>query len=173
MTASDGYRRLADIEEIKQLKGRYFMLIDTKRWDEWRLLFCDDARFAGTLQAPDATPDEFVAGVREFLTGVVSIHQGHTPVIEHVTDDTARGVWAMFDWLEFPSDHPAHFGLPHRIGYGHYEEEYRRDDGVWKISFMRLARLRVDRFEADLVKPPQQTWVASAPAEWLAGAPAG
>ena len=33
---------IADIEEIKQLKARYFRLMDTKQWDEWADLFTDD-----------------------------------------------------------------------------------------------------------------------------------
>jgi hypothetical protein len=172
MSDAELVRELRDIEEIKQLKGRYFLLMDTKRWDDWRALFTDDARFAGTLQDPDAGPDVFVAGVRDLLADVVSVHHGHTPVIELIDRDTARGVWAMYDWLEFEESHPLHQGLPHRIGYGHYEEEYRRDGGVWKISFMRLARIRVDRFSKDTVRPADQAWVPSAPAEWLAGGPA-
>jgi hypothetical protein len=165
-------QELRDIEEIKQLKSRYFFLMDTKRWDEWRTLFTDDARFAGTLQDPDAGPDVFVAGVRTMLDDVLSIHQGHMPLIDLTGPDTARGVWAMYDWLEFKPTHPMHHGLPHRIGYGHYEEEYRRDGGRWKISFMRLSRLRVDRLGPDVVRPADQTWLPSAPAQWLAGAPA-
>jgi SnoaL-like domain len=33
---------LAEIEAIKQLKARYFRLLDTKRWDEWREIFSKD-----------------------------------------------------------------------------------------------------------------------------------
>jgi hypothetical protein len=169
----DDVRRLLDIEEIKQLKARYFFLMDGKRWDEWRTCFTDDCRFAGTLQDPEAGIDDIVAGVRTLLQDVVSVHQGHMPAIELTGADTARGVWAMYDWLEFKPGHPLYdAGCPHRIGYGHYEEEYRRDGGTWKISFMRLARLRLDRVPADAVRPSDQSIVMSAPAEWLAGAPA-
>lgn len=172
MSDTGTVRALQDLEEIKRLKARYFFLMDTKQWDEWRTLFTDDARFAGTLQPPDAGPDEFVAGVRGLLDDVLSVHQGAMPAISLTGPDTARGVWAMFDWLEFKPGHPFHEGLPHRIGYGHYEEDYRRDAGEWKISFLRLTRLRVDRFAADAVQPANQTWVPSSPAEWLAGAAA-
>jgi hypothetical protein len=95
------------------------------------------------------------------------------PAIEITGRGTARGVWAMYDWLEFRPGHPLYDeAYPHRIGYGHYEEEYRRVGGSWKISFMRLARLRLDRVPADTVRPSNQFMVMSAPAEWLAGAPA-
>ncbi len=34
--------KLWDIEQIKQLKARYFRLMDTKDWAAWRELFTDD-----------------------------------------------------------------------------------------------------------------------------------
>ena len=40
MNASD----LVEIEAIKQLKARYFRLLDTKRWDAWREVFTEDLR---------------------------------------------------------------------------------------------------------------------------------
>ena len=33
---------LTEIERIKQLKARYFLLMDQKRWDEWADVFCED-----------------------------------------------------------------------------------------------------------------------------------
>ena len=35
---------LVEIEQIRQLKARYFHLMDQKRWDEWEQVFCEDAR---------------------------------------------------------------------------------------------------------------------------------
>ena len=42
---SDDVKRLADIEAIKQLKARYFRLLDTKQWDDLKALFARDAQF--------------------------------------------------------------------------------------------------------------------------------
>ena len=33
---------LVEIERIKQLKARYFQLMDQKRWDEWADVFTED-----------------------------------------------------------------------------------------------------------------------------------
>ena len=33
-------------------------------------------------------------------------------------------------------------------GYGHYREEYKREDGEWRIARIRLERLRVDSLGA-------------------------
>jgi len=59
------------------------------------------------------------------------------PEIELLGADRARGIWAMFDWV----DHPAY----DLRGYGHYHEEYAKEDGAWRIRRTRLVRLREDR----------------------------
>ena len=65
------------------------------------------------------------------------------PEIELTGPDTATGIWAMFDYVEF-SPAPNRTGLQ---GYGHYHETYTKVDGRWYIQFMKLTRLRVDSLE--------------------------
>ena len=43
MNDAELLRQLADIEAIKQLKARYFRLMDQKKWDEWAMVFSKDA----------------------------------------------------------------------------------------------------------------------------------
>jgi NAD(P)-dependent dehydrogenase (short-subunit alcohol dehydrogenase family) len=136
-------RRLADIESIKQLKARYFRLMDQKRWDEWAMVFTSDAH----LVVPEGNVDErgrdaVVRSISSVLEGVRTVHHGHTPEIEITGSDTASGTWAMFDYVEFPPDADGN-----RVGvrgYGHYTEEYVREDGQWRIASLRLSRLRLD-----------------------------
>jgi hypothetical protein len=142
-------RRLTDIEAIKQLKARYFRLMDQKRWDEWASVFAADAH----LVVPEGGVDErgraaVVASVSGVLEGVRTVHHGHMPEIEITGADTARGVWAMFDYVEFPTGADgARFGLQ---GYGHYTEEYVREDGEWRIASLHLSRLRIDPLDGGL-----------------------
>jgi hypothetical protein len=82
----------------------------------------------------------------EFLSGILrevqTVHHGHMPEIELLGPDSARGVWAMFDYVEFPrAEDGSRVGLR---GYGHYFESYSKRDGVWRIARMQLTRLRVD-----------------------------
>jgi len=42
----DQLQLLTELEALKQLKARYFLYIDTKRWDEWLALFTADAALA-------------------------------------------------------------------------------------------------------------------------------
>ncbi|NOT53085.1 MAG: SnoaL-like domain-containing protein, partial [Deltaproteobacteria bacterium] len=37
-----GLNTFEEVEQIQQLKARYFRLMDQKRWDEWRELFTED-----------------------------------------------------------------------------------------------------------------------------------
>lgn len=143
MTDQTAIRELADLEAIKQLKARYFRLMDEKRWDEWALVFARDAH----MEVPEAAMvvdgrDAIVAAVSGALDGVRTVHHGHMPEIEITGPDTARGIWAMEDYVEFP---PAADGTRNGLrGYGHYHEEYVREDGAWRIARLHLARLRVD-----------------------------
>jgi hypothetical protein len=65
---------------------------------------------------------------------------------EECGSDKARGIWAMFDWVEFPAPQSGGPSAGQRgfIGYGHYHEKYRKKNGIWKIAFLRLTRLRLD-----------------------------
>lgn len=133
---------LADIEAIKQLKARYFRLMDTKRWAEWGEVFTTDVR----MEVPEADVEldgrqAVVDGVSAILASAVTTHHGLMPEIEITAPDAATGTWAMTDYVEWPSSDGARVGLR---GYGHYHEEYVRDGKTWRIAKTRLERLRVD-----------------------------
>lgn len=137
-----------DIEAIRQLKARYFRLLDTKDWDAWRNVFTDDleVRTDSTPATPDkpaisqvmpAGADAFIAMLRVHLAEAVTVHHGHMPEITLTGPDSATGIWAMEDIVEYPG---------RRLhGFGHYHEDYTRVDGAWRIARLHLTRLRVDR----------------------------
>ena len=161
-------QRLLDIESIKQLKSRYCRFIDTKQWERLRDLFTADARFEGLGSAPTgAGVEEFVGGISTRLARAVAVHHCHTPDIAFVDADTARGVWAMQDfvqWLE-PIELREAPGAQGFVGFGHYEEEYRRIDGQWKIRLLRLTRLRIDPLPPGAPAPRPGFLAASS--DWL------
>lgn len=140
----DAAQELRDIEQIKQLKARYFRLMDTKHWDEWADLFTDDMRFWNDNEPdPEGRPPitssgaAFVSMVSKLLANAVTVHQGHMPEIELTGERSATGVWSMYDWVDAP-DRNIHFE-----GWGHYTEKYEKsDDGRWRIKDMHLTRLR-------------------------------
>lgn len=137
---------LWDIEQIKQLKARYFRFVDGRRWPELQQLFTEDCTFHSDGMAGVNSVDgvaAFVARVAHLVTPGISVHHGHMPEIAITGPDTASGVWAMFDYLELERAGRV-VGLR---GYGHYDEEYRKDpERGWLISRWQLTRLRVDKF---------------------------
>lgn len=130
---------MTDLEQILQLKARYFRLMDTKQWDELRTVFTEDVVI-------DTSDDSgtVIEGVDDYLPFLISqigevttVHHGHMPEITITGADVATGIWAMEDELWWPEGHP----IAYLHGYGHYHETYTRLPDGWKISSMKLTRL--------------------------------
>lgn len=155
MSDFDAAARLLAIEEIKQLKGRYFRFMDTKDWAGLRTIFCDDARFDARAslsidgkgeggRAAESNDWVYEGGdtIIAFIKGAAgpsrTVHHGHCHEIELLSPDDARGVIAMEDqiWDEDGKVLTLH-------GCGHYHETYRRVDGRWRIHTSRITRLQV------------------------------
>jgi ketosteroid isomerase-like protein len=136
---------LWEIEQIKQLKARYFRLLDTKDWDGFAQLFTDDCQHVVPADPPKPaqTNAEYLFGLRAALGDGVTVHHGHMPEITLHGPTEASGTWAMSDLLDL--ERPDGSRL-HLRGYGHYHETYRKGaDGQWRISSKRNVRLRVDQ----------------------------
>jgi hypothetical protein len=142
MALVGGQETLVAIEEIKQLKARYFRYVDTKEWELLRTVFTRDCTFGfegvvpGEISAYTSV-DDFITGLKDILGNVTSVHHGHTPEITLRDPNTATGIWAMTDLLQRPLGHP----LPSFTGYGHYHEEYRKEGDEWRIASVYLSRL--------------------------------
>lgn len=141
-TLARSVTRLLAIEAIKVLKARYFRLGDMQEWDSWKDLFTRDL----TIDVPGfdgvSSRESFVERVASnHANGFLpAIHHGHMPEIEIVDDSTATGIWTLFDYL----DRDQKGGRMVLFGYGHYEERYKKIDGEWRISSLKLTRVRTD-----------------------------
>ena len=138
---------LSAIEEIKQLKAKYFRMMDSKNWTEWRTVFTDDMRLDVDQTVPDEqgnvvqSPavcggDNVVASVSTLLKDFTTVHHGHTFEITIESPSTASGIWAMEDIVKTPN------GKLH--GAGHYHEKYIKIEGQWYIQYSHLTRLYLD-----------------------------
>jgi hypothetical protein len=140
--------RLVAIEEIKQLKARYFRFLDLKDDEGFLSQFTSDLHMVEDVDGNNTvmevhSRDElkvFLEGLAQARAIGFSVHNGHSPEIEIVDDRNAIGVWAMSDYIRMP-------GI-NMIGYGYYHERYRKgEDGVWRICSSRCERLHVDQLE--------------------------
>jgi SnoaL-like domain len=148
--------RLLAIEDIKQLKARYFRFVDTKDWGGIASLFASDARFtrsgatsvldpwSGSYHPPvPAEPDvrtgreQIVEMMRAAVEQVRTVHHGYTPEIEILDEHTARGIWAMSDEI-LDRDH-----LLILRGRGYYHESYEKGDEGWLIKTSRIQRIQL------------------------------
>lgn len=150
----DHAAQLWTIEQIKQLKARYFRFMDTKDWDNLPSLFTEDAQADYRLAMLDPggpAPDlaalaehrldgraAICAYIQAGLTPVASVHKGYMPEIDVTGPDTATGIWPMTDEL-FMAEGPVRFIR----GQGHYHESYRMENGSWRIATIRLTRLKL------------------------------
>ena len=152
-------QQLIDTYEIQRVKARYFRFLDHRQWDKFRDLFTDDLQFfVDVSRDPESTvpmwasADELVAHLSSTASDRITVHQGHMPDIEFLDEDHAEAIWAMFDWVDYPT--------PGRAfkGYGYYFEKYVRcADGRWRISSSRLTRLRtniVPSLQSDFIGGP-------------------
>lgn len=144
------------VDAIRQTKAKYCRYIDTKQWDRLSELFTPDCRFEGLGSAPaGADVTMFVQGVSSRLDHSISVHHCHMQETVMTGPDSARTIWAMEDFVEWTDgstvkETPGSNGF---FGYGHYEETYQRVDGEWRISFLRLTRLRLDAVPVDAPAP--------------------
>lgn len=130
-------RVLGDIEAIKKLKAKYWRCIDKKLWDELEDCFIEDAvadygknlNFQGRKAIIQFLKDNLGSD------SVITVHQGHNPEIEITSDTTARGIWALHDYLVFQPNITIN-------GWGHYEDEYVKQNGEWKKKSIKETRLR-------------------------------
>jgi hypothetical protein len=109
-----------DVEAIKQLKARYFRLLDTKDWAGFRQLFTSDVHVDVSADGAGVFDgiESFMAMLEPTLRDVVTVHHGHMPEIAVLSATEATGIWAMEDHLRWPAGGP----IAELHGYGHYHE---------------------------------------------------
>ncbi|WP_034269026.1 nuclear transport factor 2 family protein [Haloechinothrix halophila] len=130
---------LVALEEIRGLKYRYARTLDLKRWDEFAEVFTEDATANyGTKATSEPLTlegrDAIVSYMRDALGGnIITVHFCAQPEIE-INGDTAAGTWCFEDTVIVPD---------HRVmikGSAYYEDSYRRENGVWRISHIGYVR---------------------------------
>ncbi|MEM3512083.1 MAG: nuclear transport factor 2 family protein [Candidatus Jordarchaeales archaeon] len=129
-------RILEDIEAIKRLKAKYWRCCDKKLWDELEECFTEDAIADYFPNLHFEGRDAIIKFLKESLGPdyMITAHGGHNAEIEIISETEARGIWALNDLVIIQP------GIRLR-GYGHYEDEYVKENGRWKIKRIKQTRI--------------------------------
>ncbi|MFF0814692.1 nuclear transport factor 2 family protein [Rhodococcus sp. NPDC003318] len=132
---------LAALEEIRQLKYRYFRTLDLKQWDAFAdTLAHDVVAEYGTHALTDPLVFEGREALAGFMgstlgPGITTVHVASHPEIA-VDGDIATGSWCFEDTVIVPE------GKSLIRGAGYYNDAYRRDeDGRWRITRTSYQRI--------------------------------
>ncbi|MFA5617873.1 MAG: nuclear transport factor 2 family protein [Sphingomonadaceae bacterium] len=122
---------LTSLQKILDLKYKYFHLIDHFQYGRMGEVFTKDAYAVmgpyGALNGRDELVEFFDEKVFPFFD--IILHGGHNPQIQMTSDTTAKGTW-MYEVYELTRENP-----PGSVWLcGLYQDEYRIEDGEWKIS---------------------------------------
>lgn len=158
-------QRLDDQYQIENLQRIYGYYIDKAQWSQAAALFTDDAQVEIAGRGIYRGREHVLAYLRAIgPEGVIENrlydNMQLQPVI-HVAADgrSARGRWRLFAQL-------ARLGEFHEWATGVYENQYVRQDGVWKIHRLTLYPTMVTPYEAGWGKaslPYSRTEPALAP----------
>ena len=137
---------LEAIELIKQLKARYFRFLDTRNLEGLQTVFTSDATasfIGGDYDFQLIGWEQLEAFYKKSFTGQnFGMHNGHHPEI-CVDGDTATGIWYLQDIF---------VSLEHNMtimGSALYDDEYRLEDGQWRIARTGYKRLWEEHHKRD------------------------
>lgn len=127
---------LEDENEIENLQRIFGFYIDKHQWTQAADLFADNATleqggsgvYAGKARILEYFRQLGAEGPQE---GILNDHMQLQPVVHVSPDGTAKGRWHHFS-------QEAQLDVSHFWGTGIYENEYLKEDGVWKISKLHL-----------------------------------
>lgn len=127
----------ADWLAIAGVKAAYCRLLDTKDWAGWGDLFTEDFELDVSDSGGNVMKgrDTIVASVRSSIGSAKTAHQVHFPEMT-INGDTAHAIWPMQDRVVWEGRA--------LTGFGHYHEDYVRQDGRWRIARQKLTRLTLE-----------------------------
>jgi len=145
-------RHLEDIEAIKRLKYKYWRCFDEAVWEEMADCFTEDA-------TADYGPNAKFQGKKAILEylrkmvfrdgllgqkhGLFGIHHGCRPEINIMSDTTAGGIWAMWEYMI-----DRQYDKRMRAGVFYYDE-YVKESGKWKMKSTKTTNIFRDIWDSD------------------------
>lgn len=130
MAADVDIQRLADREEIKELRASYCYCLDRQDWEQFTTLFTDDVVLDFGARIGRKKGQEGIEELTEFFDDLyeTSSLMVTNPKIA-IDGDTATGHWYVDGRESFESGKTG-------LTQGEYRDVYRRVDGDWTIAEM-------------------------------------
>ncbi len=123
--------RLEAIEAIKKLKAKYFFACDNKQPEQVRSCFVDgDMHIDYGRVGSFANADDMVAIYTKYACEdhIVEMHHAQNPQITITSDIQASATWGLYYYMIDTRQNT----VTQLAGF--YEDEYRCEQGEWKIS---------------------------------------
>jgi hypothetical protein len=128
-------RALEDLEEIKKLHQHYIDLMDKLQYEEVLDLFTEDA----TSEIRNFGVKRGRKEMAEIYLGVIAKKRGNKRFESHmaiepnitVNGNNAKGTWLVYIFFSKPEI---------QWVQGKNECEYRKENGIWKISKLKFTR---------------------------------
>jgi hypothetical protein len=156
-------QRLVDLEDIRKLHLDYAAFNETLNVDGLMGLFTDDAvlsypeEYGGDWQGKEAIRENFIYWMKEERAPFTALYVITNPLITITGPTTAHGRWTFTNYL---TDQSGSGPLTTAGGkdqplfiLGMYEDEYRKVDGAWRISRLKLTIFWPKRTFEKLVHP--------------------
>jgi len=136
-------RILEDIEEIRKLQVHYVNCLINTKWDELTECFSKNGMFsahAGDARGKKAIKELFIKDISNNHIGQEGLFAVH-PIIS-VDGDKAKGSWLLYIQIAQPRKFkikPPFLSTNDAPDWmqGFYEMEYIRENGQWKISYLK------------------------------------
>jgi ketosteroid isomerase-like protein len=148
-------RRLLEVEEIRKVRLLYSHLLDEGDISALAEIFTEDAlcEFGpyGTWEGRETIRTGFEKSYEQDIKMPFgTLHNTIDHRVELTTETTAVGRCYLIDVITHTLDvitHRPHEGMP-IVWFAVYEDEYRKDDGTWRIAKMSLQFLWPERLVA-------------------------
>lgn len=135
--------KLVALEDIRHLKARRILALDSQDWATYEALHAayhvsdneGEPRYEGARLNTQRLMDMH----EQMGHSLITVHHVHSPLIELSSPTTASGIWAMEDRLFWQQGDEEHW----LRGYGFYHETYENCEGQWLFTSRRLKRTRV------------------------------
>ena len=139
---------LLAVDEIKNLRLAYSAYFDSQDIEQLGTIFAEDAvcefdeEYGGDRVGRETIKANYAAVAQQVGAPYNAIHAVTNPWIQLTGEDTATGRWYLLDILTQQGALTSQGGHANPLLYvGIYEDEYRKVDGTWLISRVKLSFL--------------------------------